>query len=315
MRVEEDRCAGAEIKKRKISREGVFMAGAMRVVKPLITGMKLERKRSGHNLLGKIRGVPKTLKSFPAEDCPLDAEWILPACPAPLPSDTVFLFIHGGSYLTGSLIGSRPVAGLLCEVSGVRTITFAYRLAPEHPYPAALEDALKMWEYLLIQGISPQHILLVGESAGGGLAMALTMLLRDKGRDLPGGIVGISAWADLTETSGSHIRCEKIDPIINSDELRAAAVKYSAGESLKNPYISPVYGDFRGFPPTLLHVGSREVLLDDTESLYLKLREAGAPVRLSVYEGMWHVWHGFDIPESRDAMQEIRQFAYDITKG
>ncbi len=287
------------------SKQSKLIVSVIRVVKPIITSLSVDNRRRGHNLLGVITGVPKEVSVCPDEACPLPAERLI--CEN-APKEYVVLFLHGGSYLTGSLVGSRPVAGLLCEYCEMETFTFEYRLAPEHPFPAALEDAQIMWEYVLKQGWEPHNVILVGESAGGGLAFALCQMLREKNMPLPACIIGLSPWADLTEMSQSHLENEKTDPILTSDELRCAAVKYSAGESLKNPYLSPVFGDLSDFPPVLLHVGSREILLDDSKQLYERLNAAGVPVQLSIYDGMWHVFHGFDIPESKQAFAEIKEF-------
>lgn len=287
-----------------MSKEGKIYEKTMKAVKPIINGMNLKRKRTGHNILGVLKGVPKEIMVEPAIEFPLPAEWIIP--PESTGEKTI-LFIHGGSYLTGTLLSSRPVAGLLSQTMGCRVLTFEYGLAPEQPYPAALNDAVKLWEYLT-KSIAPKDITVVGESAGGGLSLALCLYLRDHGMELPMAIVTLSAWTDLTITSKSHQELEKTDPVISSDELRIAALKYSFGECLKEPYISPIFGDFRGFCPVLIHVGSKEVLLEDSTVLYERIKEAGVNVKLSVYDGMWHVWHGFDVPESKAALNEINEF-------
>lgn len=294
-----------------MSRESKFVEKTMKVVKPIITGLGLNKKRTGHNLLGVIKGVPKELSISPAPDFPCLAEWIIP--PESRGEKTI-LFVHGGSYLSGTLLSSRPVAGLLCQVTGYRVLTFEYALAPESPYPAALDDAVKVWNHIT-KTVNPSDIVVVGESAGGGLSLALGLYLRDNGLPLPLGIVTLSAWTDLTITNRSHTTLDKKDPILSSDELRIAALKYSHGEYLKNPYISPVYGDFEGFCPVLIHVGSNEVLFDDSKVLYEKLKEANVDVKISIYDGMWHVWHGFDVPESKAALLEIKEFMEGLFDG
>ena len=197
--------------------------------------------------------------------------------------------------MSGSIISSNLLqvsyAGLLKAVFNF----FEYGLAPENPFPRALEDAVKVWKHLT-KDYNPKNIVIVGESAGGGLALALGLYLKDNNMELPIGMVTLSAWADLTITNESHKTLDKKDPILSSDELRIAALKYSHGEYLKNPYISPVYGDFTGFCPVLVHVGSDEVLLDDSKILYERLKEANVEAKLSIFEGMWHVWHGLKCP-------------------
>lgn len=285
-----------------------LLAGMIKVVKPILTKMTLEKKRTGHDLLGILHKIPNGIKISHAENCPLKAEWLTPK---ESQSDVVILFIHGGSYLTGSILASRPLVGMICKITRCKILSFEYRLAPEYSYPAALDDCDKIWNYL-IKDYDPKKIIIIGESAGGGLTFAFTMKLRDEGRSMPRGLVGLCSWADLTETSQSHIDLEKVDPVLNSDALRAAAVKYSAGESLKNPYISPVFGDFKGLPPTLLQVGTREILLDDSIMLEKKLQSAGVSVNLTIYEDMWHIWQGFDVPEAHKALKQINDFILEL---
>lgn len=291
------------------SRKGKLLASVIKIVKPILTKMTLEKKRTGHDLLGILHHMPEGIEIENAENCPVKAEWIIPKGAK---GGRVILFIHGGSYLTGSVVASRLLTGMLSKTTGCKVLSFEYRLAPEHRFPGALEDCEKTWNYLTGVYAKPKEIIIVGESAGGGLAFALAMKMRDEGRILPLGLVGLCSWADLTETSQSHVTLEHVDPVLNSDELRAAAVKYSAGECLKNPYISPVFGDFKGLPETLLQVGTREILLDDSILLEKKLQEAGVPVSLRIYEDMWHIWHGFDVPEAHEALKEIKDFISGI---
>jgi acetyl esterase/lipase len=187
---------------------------------------------------------------------------------------------------------------------------YDYRLAPEHPYPAALDDAMIAYEYLLNLGYTESNIVLCGDSAGGGLTIALTMVLRDRGRKLPAALMVISPWTDLTESGDSHYRNTDLDPLISSEELRNTALLYSGQEDLHNPYISPLYGDFTGFPPVLIHVGTNEVLLDDSTNLATRMEAQGVDVDIDVYEGMWHVWHMFDIPEAHVAIHKIKWFVH-----
>ncbi|HHT93927.1 MAG TPA: alpha/beta hydrolase [Clostridia bacterium] len=294
-----------------MSKSGKFLGIGMKAVKPIINSLGLNKRRKGHNLLGVIKGVPKEVGLSPAPDFPCQAEWIIPKEEN---SAKIILFVHGGAYLSGSIISSRPVAGLLCQVTESRVLTFEYGLAPENPFPRALEDAVKVWKHLT-KDYNPKNIVVVGESAGGGLALALGLYLKDNNMELPIGMVTLSAWADLTITNESHKTLDKKDPILSSDELRIAALKYSHGEYLKNPYISPVYGDFTGFCPVLVHVGSDEVLLDDSKILYERLKEANVEAKLSIFEGMWHVWHGFEVPESIEALNEIKEFMEGLSDG
>lgn len=189
-------------------------------------------------------------------------------------------------------------------------LAYEYRLAPEFPYPAALEDAAAAYAYLLGQGFAAQDVALCGDSAGGGLTLALTMKLRDEGKELPAALAVLSPWTDLTESLDSHYSNTAADPVISSEELREMALLYAGGADLHTPYISPLYGDFTGFPPTLIHVGSDEVLLDDSRELALRMQAQGVEVDIDVYEGMWHVWHMFDVEEARTAIRKIQWFLH-----
>ena len=187
-------------------------------------------------------------------------------------------------------------------------LAYDYRLAPEHPFPAALEDAAAAFDYLLAEGYGEKDIVLCGDSAGGGLTLALVMKLRESGRPLPAAVCVISPWADLTESGDSHYAKAQADPLISSEELREAATLYAGTEDLRNPFLSPLFGDFSGFPPTLIQVGGDEVLLDDSRRLAERMQAQGVEVHITLYEGLWHVFHMFDIPEAHEAVGKIALF-------
>lgn len=282
-----------------------LLAGTIKSVKPIITRIDIPRQRKGMDLLRYIHPKPKTVALKPADDCPLKGEWALPDDPAP---GRVILYTHGGAYVSGSPSTHEPIICRLAEACGVPVFAYEYRLAPEHPYPAALEDALTAVDYLIGCGYAPENMVFSGDSAGGGLTLALTMALRDRGRPLPAALCVISPWTDLTESNDTHFTNGEIDPLISSEELRNTAVLYAGQEDLRNPYISPLYGDFTGFPPTLIHVGTNEVLLDDSRELAKRLDAQGVETDIDIYDGMWHVWHMFDVPEARAAVRKIAWF-------
>ena len=206
--------------------------------------------------------------------------------------DKVILQLHGGGY-TGAIRNIYyNFAVLYSERSkGCAVLTPDYRVAPENPYPAALEDALISFQWLLERGYKGHQIILAGDSAGGGLAMALTMYLRDHGMELPCGIVAMSPWTDLTASGASYEENYEKDPLFgNTKESLIYINDYPGEEDKTNPYISPAYGDFTDFPPMLIQVGSTEMLLSDSMGVTEKSREKGGKVRLSIYEDMFHVF-------------------------
>lgn len=227
-------------------------------------------------------------------------------------TDYVILQLHGGGY-TGAVRNAYYVfAGLYNELShGCNVLTPDYRVAPENPYPAALEDALASYRWLLSKGYYGEQIILAGDSAGGGLAMALCMYLRDHNMPVPGGIIAMSPWTDLTASGESYETNYEKDPLFgNTKESLIYQNDYPGEHDRMDPYISPLFGDFRGFPPMLIQVGSIEMLLSDSVSVAAKAREQGVKVRLSVYEGMFHVFQMayLNIPESKKAWAEAGKF-------
>jgi len=185
-----------------------------------------------------------------------------------------------------------------------------YRLAPEHPFPAALDDAAAAWRALLAGGADPRRCAIMGDSAGGGLALALALKLRDRGEPLPAAIVALSPWTDLAITGQSCRRNAAFDPVLKSDDLKMLAAQYLGRADPRDPYVSPLYGDPRGLPPTLFQVGSDEILRDDSERMAQRMREAGRDVTVEIWPRMPHVWHGFApvLPEARRAILRIGEF-------
>lgn len=224
----------------------------------------------------------------------------------------VILQLHGGGYVGALKNSYRTFAGLYSEVSGgASVLTIDYRVAPEHPFPAALYDALYAYNWLLDNGYSEDRIILAGDSAGGGLAMALCHYLNDRDRVLPAAIIAMSPWTDLTASGPSYEENFTIDPLFGNtkDNLIYDSV-YIGNHNPKHPYISPMFGDFSGFPPMLIQVGSYEMLLSDSEIVAEKAKASGVKVKLSIYEGMFHVFQMGTtlIPESRSAWIEIKKF-------
>ena len=227
-------------------------------------------------------------------------------------TDRVILQLHGGGYVGRVRNAYYVFAGLYNEVSkGCAVLTPDYRVAPEHKYPAALEDAVASYKWLLDQGFSGEQIIVAGDSAGGGLAMCLTMYLRDHNMPIPGGLVTMSPWTDLTASGESYDTNYECDPLFgNTRESLIYLSDYAGDHDKMDAYISPLFGDFRQFPPMLIQAGSLEMLLSDSVDVAAKARNQGVKVRLSVYDGMFHVFQmGYlNIPESKRAWAEVKKF-------
>lgn len=218
---------------------------------------------------------------------------------------------HGGAYVYGyNDMYRRSALKLLALSKNTAVLSLDYRLAPANPFPAALNDAVCAFDYALSQGFDPNRIILMGDSAGGGLALALGLYLRDHNRQLPKAIITMSAWTDLTASGESYLRNRSLDPMLG-EKIDTLDIKgYVGGDDVRNPYISPVFGDFHGFCDLMMHVGSYEVLESDTLSVAKKAADQGVYVEATLYRGMFHVFQlAFNlIPEAKKAWKEIADF-------
>ena len=226
----------------------------------------------------------------------------------------VVLYCHGGGYSTGSCVYARTLTGKLASSTSMDVLSFDYRLAPEHPYPAATQDAMRVWDYLMLLGYGARDIILAGDSAGGNLALSLMLRLKAEGRLLPRGVILMSPWTDLTSSGKSHSTRADIDPVLNAAYLQEMVTNYAKGQELTDPYISPLFGDYEGFPPVYIQVGNNEVLLDDSVMLYKKLLKANVSVKLDVFKGMWHVFQMSPFKTAYEAMDKNAEFIYDICR-
>ena len=230
--------------------------------------------------------------------------------------DYVILQLHGGGYIGAMRNAYRTFAGLYSEMGkGMSVLTIDYRVAPENPYPAALLDAVASFDWLLAQGYREEQILVAGDSAGGGLALALCMYLKDRERPLPGGLIVMSPWTDLTASGPSYEENYEKDPLFgNTRDSLIYNRDYVGDNDPTDPYISPMFGSYEGFPPMLVQVGSIEMLLSDSQIMARKAEAAGVKVKLTVYEGMFHIFQMAMklLPESRAAWAEIGKFLEEI---
>ncbi len=258
---------------------------AMLAARPRPTA--LSERRARLDALGEQFAVPPDVRLEAVEANGVPAEWT--TTPGADPS-RVILFLHGGGYVSGSIVSHRAMVAEAGRQAGTRTLALGYRLAPEHPYPAALQDALAGYRFLLSSGIAPRHITVAGDSAGGGLTVATLLSLRDTGTPLPGCAWCLSPWTDLEMTGASLATKAAVDPMVQRDYLEELASMYLAGADPRDPLVSPLHADLRGLPPLLVQVGSAETLLDDAVRLAGTAASADVAVTLEAYPDMIHVW-------------------------
>jgi epsilon-lactone hydrolase len=232
-----------------------------------------------------VRRTPVTLGGIGAVEVTIDGT----------DPEDVILYFHGGVYVIGSAAATVPLVSDIARRTATKVITVDYRLAPENPYPAALEDARAAYEGLLQQGVDPDRIALAGESAGAGLAVATLLTLRDAGRPLPSSAFLMSPYADLTLSGESVVDKAALDPLLTPDNLRRRVTDYVADADASDPYISPVYGDLAGLPPLLIQVGSHEILLSDAIRLAARAANADVAVTLDVVPGVPHVFQAYAV--------------------
>ncbi len=266
------------------------------LLSPLLKNCSLKTIRRGQNRIGelmeaKYRGqVIEKIHTFPR----FSAAWILPQDQR---REGVILYLHGGGYTCGDLDYATGFGSGLCQRAGVRVLCAGYRLAPEHPFPAALEDALECYRYLLDKGYAPEHIALCGESAGGGLCYALCLKLKELGLPQPCGIIAISPWTDLTASGESYEKNREQDPSMALETLDFYASCYT--QERENPLVSPLFGDLTGLPPSLIFVGGDEILLSDSQSLHEKLLSSGCKSQLIVHPERWHAYLLYGLSEDQ----------------
>ncbi|MGE0485822.1 MAG: alpha/beta hydrolase [Gammaproteobacteria bacterium] len=235
------------------------------------------------------------------------AEWLR----APGAADTrVLLYLHGGGYVMGSPNTHRALAGELSRAAGAAVLLPDYRLAPEAPFPAAVEDAVSVYAWLLDRGHAAAALAIAGDSAGGGLTMATLLAARDRGLALPAAAAVLSPWSDLCCSNASYHTRAAADPMIHPDDVRFMAEQYLQGVAPDTAWASPNRADLAGLPPLLVHVGRDEVLLDDAIVLHEAVRSAGVDSTLEVWDDMIHVWHAFQpmLPEGRAAIVRVGEF-------
>lgn len=277
----------------------------MNLINPLINSMGLDQSRKLQDGLAKLGNGPLTASvRFKQVDFPdFSCAWAIPLRGA---VRCAALYLHGGAYTAGTLPYAKRFGGELARATGRAVFCVGYRLAPENPFPAALYDALAAYRHMLSRFL-PQEIAIIGESAGGGLSYALLQQLQQEGLPLPAHVVVISPWMDLTMQRDDPEQAKK-DPLLSREALLHNAMLYAGGKPLDDPLVSPLFGELKGLPPSLIFVGTDEILYEDSVLLDEKLRAAGCESTLVAEEGMWHVYVFYGVPEARHAFAMIRSF-------
>lgn len=281
-----------------------FYQGAIRKLEraPAVKMSIQEQRKSFEDSVGSYEADP----DIQLQRSHLGAIPVLEVAAPKIQRQNTILFFHGGGYRVGSSWSHRDLMGRLSRASHSLVIGVDYRLAPEHPFPAALEDGLAAYQALLQKVSSSKHLSLVGVSAGGGLALALMLALKQRNEPLPACYVGICPWVDLT-LSGVTLETNRGKDLITKERLKEARDAYCQNHDPKAPFISPTFGDLSHLPPLLIQAGGREVLLSEIESLAQRAKKQGTSVHYEQWPDMLHAWHLFsrDFPEGREAIQKI----------
>ena len=283
---------------------------AVKKMHSLIETTDVEKQRTSQDNLGELLLKSKDLNYIDFEIDGMPAEWV--SVKRTHRKKPVILYLHGGGYLSGSYKYARSMTSKLANYTSMDVLCVDYRLAPEHPFPSALEDALKAWDYLMYQGYGAENIVIAGDSAGGNLALILTLKLKEQNRMLPKGMVLFSPWTDLTRSGKSHAEKVDVDPILTPEYLKQAIDSYVPNMDLKNPYISPVFGDFKGFPPVQIQVGTNEILYSDAVNLQKQMLKCHVQVEWKCYRGMWHVFQMAPFKTAFEAMEDVAEFIFRL---
>lgn len=271
-------------------------------------GLPVEKQRKVMNQASTLSFIPRSVKHQRESLGNINVDWLRPKVAA---KDAVMLYLHGGAYVLGSLKTHGELAGKLAAASRLNTAMPDYRLAPEHPFPAALDDAFACYMALLDSGYSANKILVGGDSAGGGLTLSLLLKLKELGIQQPAAAYLISPLTDLTASGESHQTRAEVDPLLSRHWLNYGATAYAGALDLANPMISPLFADVSGLPPIMIQVGDDEILLDDSLQFAKAANAQGVNIHATVWPNMWHDFQAtaFGLPEQAEAIEEFSQFA------
>lgn len=274
---------------------------------PAVTGADVFTMRKNMEVMTAAVPVPEGVTFARVDANGVPAEWTVANGAR---DDVAIVYFHGGGYAMGSLNTHRGHCARLSGAARARVLSVDYRLGPEHPHPAAVEDAVAAVRFVRASGFAPRRTAVAGDSAGGGLTLAALVALRDAGDPTPAAGLCISPWTDLAFTGDTLESKAAEDPMVRTADLRLMADAYLAGRDAKTPLASPLYADLTGLPPLLLQVGSAEILLDDAVRVAERARKAGVEADLRVWQDMFHVWHAFAqiLPEGQAAVDEMAAF-------
>ncbi len=284
----------------------------IRRIHGLVGNTDVEKTRQSQEQLGTILGNSKEIVYKEIAVGEINAEWI--CIKKPHDKKRIIMYCHGGGYSTGSKKYSRTVTSKLALYTSMDVFAFDYRLAPEHPYPAALEDAVEVWNHLMLMGYGADDIIVAGDSAGGNLALSLVFKLREEGRRMPKGLVLLSPWTDMTHSGQSIAKRAELDPVLDEAYLNRMRDSYAGEQNLESPFISPLFGKFDNFPPTYIQVGENEILYSDSARLYKGMVEANVMTRFDKFEGMCHVFQMMPTKKAHEAVERVAEFVYEICR-
>lgn len=288
------------------------MMAMIRKVHGMIENTDIEKHRQSQDHVGALLGNTRDILTRSVDIQGMEGEWV--SVNRAHMKKYVILYCHGGGYSTGSILYARTLTTKLAAGTSMDVLCFDYRLAPENPYPAALEDAMKAWNYLMLLGYGARDVIVAGDSAGGNMALSLVLKLKEEERLLPRGLVLMSPWTDLTSSGKTHQSRAGVDPVLDAAYLQRMIQGYAKDQELGDPMLSPLFGDFGGFPPTYIQVGDNEILLSDSTMLHKKMVQENVSVKLDVFKGMWHVFQMSPLKTAHDAMEKNAEFIYDICR-
>jgi monoterpene epsilon-lactone hydrolase len=280
--------------------------------RPVLTEFSVEELRAQMEADATQFPLAPDVRCQPVAAGGIPAEWVTTAESV---EERVIYYLHGGGYVAGSINTHRELASRLARAAKARVLLIDYRLAPEHPFPAAVEDAVTGYRWLLSSGIKPARVAIAGESAGGGLSVATLVSLRDALEPLPAAAVAVSPWVDMEALGKSMVSRAAADPLLQRDMLLEMARNYLGNADPRTPLASPIHADLAGLPPLLIQVGTAEVLYDDARRLAERAESAGVEVVLEPWEDMIHMWPAFAamLPEGQQAIDRIGEFVQKHT--
>jgi epsilon-lactone hydrolase len=279
----------------------------MMKAQPILQAPSLAAQRAGFEQMAGMFPVDADIKSEPVTANGVKSEWV--SAPDADPGRAI-LYLHGGGYVIGSINTHRSLAGRLSRAAKARVLVIDYRLAPEHPFPAAVDDSVAAYRWMLARGLKPSRIAVSGDSAGGGLTAATLVAIKDAKLPMPAAGALISPWVDMEGIGESMSTKDSVDPMVHKDGLLGMAKAYLGGQNPRSPLAAPLYADLTGLPPLLIQVGTSETLLDDASRLAERAKKAGVNVTYEPWEHMIHVWHLFApmLDEGQQAIEKIGAF-------